>query len=148
MSPCLLRLSGHASTEPGERRRYDREFLLALQFVGASIQKTQGLPCINGVILDKVGGVWLPAVCLLFARHLDIYFKPPGERDPSTTGWPCSTHAVSGEPEEQISQWTSRHGTWHWALASHENQQRRLIFYVFGRMSKQVSCEVVSLDKK
>lgn len=56
--PCLLCLSGnHELTEPGERRRYDREFLLALQFVGASIQKTQGLPCINGVILDKVGGV-------------------------------------------------------------------------------------------
>lgn len=55
---CLLCLSeNHEPTEPGERRRYGREFLLALQFVGASIQKTQGLPCINGVILDKVGGV-------------------------------------------------------------------------------------------
>lgn len=54
----VIRLSGcYEPTEPGERRRYDREFLLALQFVGASMQKTQGLPLINGIILDKVGGV-------------------------------------------------------------------------------------------
>lgn len=55
---CLTCLSGQRRpTEPGERRRYDREFLLGLQFVSASRQKTKDLPCINGVILDKVGDV-------------------------------------------------------------------------------------------
>ncbi|KAK9539597.1 hypothetical protein VZT92_004694 [Zoarces viviparus] len=34
--------------------RYDREFLLSLQFISASMNKPVGLPAISDVVLDKV----------------------------------------------------------------------------------------------
>ncbi|KAK9523209.1 hypothetical protein VZT92_019616 [Zoarces viviparus] len=39
---------------PEHKKRYDREFLLSLQFVSASMIKPVGLPAISDVVLDKV----------------------------------------------------------------------------------------------
>uniref|UniRef100_A0A7N6BFJ7 Eukaryotic translation initiation factor 4 gamma, 1a n=1 Tax=Anabas testudineus TaxID=64144 RepID=A0A7N6BFJ7_ANATE len=39
---------------PEEKKRYDREFLLGFQFIGASMHKPEGLPVISDVVLDKV----------------------------------------------------------------------------------------------
>lgn len=39
---------------PEEKKRYDREFLLGFQFIGASMHKPEGLPHISDVVLDKV----------------------------------------------------------------------------------------------
>uniref|UniRef100_A0AAY4AC25 Eukaryotic translation initiation factor 4 gamma 1 n=1 Tax=Denticeps clupeoides TaxID=299321 RepID=A0AAY4AC25_9TELE len=38
---------------PEEKKRYDREFLLGFQFIGASMNKPEGLPQISDVVLDK-----------------------------------------------------------------------------------------------
>lgn len=38
---------------PEEKKRYDREFLLGFQFIGASMHKPEGLPHISDVVLDK-----------------------------------------------------------------------------------------------
>ncbi|XP_026061836.1 eukaryotic translation initiation factor 4 gamma 1-like isoform X3 [Carassius auratus] len=38
---------------PEEKKRYDREFLLGFQFIGASMNKPEGLPHISDVVLDK-----------------------------------------------------------------------------------------------
>lgn len=43
--------------DPEEKKRYDREFLLGFQFIGASMHKPEGLPVISDVVLDKVGDV-------------------------------------------------------------------------------------------
>ncbi|XP_068196550.1 eukaryotic translation initiation factor 4 gamma 1-like isoform X3 [Antennarius striatus] len=40
-------------SDPGQKRRYDREFLLSRQFVGIGLIKPEGLPFISDVILDK-----------------------------------------------------------------------------------------------
>ncbi|XP_053185317.1 eukaryotic translation initiation factor 4 gamma 1a isoform X2 [Scomber japonicus] len=40
--------------DPEEKKRYDREFLLGFQFIGASMNKPEGLPLISDVVLDKV----------------------------------------------------------------------------------------------
>ncbi|KAM7379338.1 hypothetical protein PAMP_004900 [Pampus punctatissimus] len=40
--------------DPEEKKRYDREFLLGFQFIGASMNKPEGLPIICDVVLDKV----------------------------------------------------------------------------------------------
>ncbi|XP_052470163.1 eukaryotic translation initiation factor 4 gamma 1 isoform X10 [Carassius gibelio] len=39
--------------DPEEKKRYDREFLLGFQFIGASMNKPEGLPHISDVVLDK-----------------------------------------------------------------------------------------------
>uniref|UniRef100_A0A8C1ZL31 Eukaryotic translation initiation factor 4 gamma, 1a n=1 Tax=Cyprinus carpio TaxID=7962 RepID=A0A8C1ZL31_CYPCA len=39
--------------DPEEKKRYDREFLLGFQFIGASMHKPEGLPHISDVVLDK-----------------------------------------------------------------------------------------------
>ncbi|XP_061695598.1 eukaryotic translation initiation factor 4 gamma 1a isoform X2 [Syngnathoides biaculeatus] len=39
---------------PEEKKRYDRKFLLGFQFISASMNKPEGLPVINDVVLDKV----------------------------------------------------------------------------------------------
>ncbi|XP_061654535.1 eukaryotic translation initiation factor 4 gamma 1a isoform X11 [Phyllopteryx taeniolatus] len=39
---------------PEEKKRYDRTFLLGFQFISASLNKPEGLPVINDVVLDKV----------------------------------------------------------------------------------------------
>ncbi|KAI3374949.1 hypothetical protein L3Q82_021474, partial [Scortum barcoo] len=39
--------------DPEEKKRYDREFLLGFQFIGASMHKPEGLPVISDVVLDK-----------------------------------------------------------------------------------------------
>ncbi|KAM6990606.1 eukaryotic translation initiation factor 4 gamma 1a isoform 2-T2 [Tautogolabrus adspersus] len=39
--------------DPEEKKRYDREFLLGFQFIGASMHKPEGLPLISDVVLDK-----------------------------------------------------------------------------------------------
>uniref|UniRef100_A0AAY4E845 Eukaryotic translation initiation factor 4 gamma 1 n=1 Tax=Denticeps clupeoides TaxID=299321 RepID=A0AAY4E845_9TELE len=38
---------------PEEKKKYDREFLLGFQFIGASMHKPEGLPQISDVVLDK-----------------------------------------------------------------------------------------------
>ncbi|KAM7400638.1 hypothetical protein PAMA_005028 [Pampus argenteus] len=40
--------------DPEDKKRYDREFLLGFQFIGASMNKPEGLPLISDVVLDKV----------------------------------------------------------------------------------------------
>ncbi|KAE8290913.1 Eukaryotic translation initiation factor 4 gamma 1 [Larimichthys crocea] len=39
--------------DPEDKKRYDREFLLGCQFIGASMHKPEGLPIISDVVLDK-----------------------------------------------------------------------------------------------
>ncbi|XP_077412357.1 eukaryotic translation initiation factor 4 gamma 1a isoform X2 [Vanacampus margaritifer] len=39
---------------PEEKKCYDRKFLLGFQFISASMNKPEGLPVINDVVLDKV----------------------------------------------------------------------------------------------
>ncbi|XP_061588278.1 eukaryotic translation initiation factor 4 gamma 1a isoform X2 [Cololabis saira] len=39
---------------PEDKKQYDREFLLGFQFIGASMNKPEGLPIISDVVLDKV----------------------------------------------------------------------------------------------
>ncbi|XP_057713072.1 eukaryotic translation initiation factor 4 gamma 1a isoform X2 [Corythoichthys intestinalis] len=39
---------------PEEKKRYDRKFLLGFQFISASMNKPEGLPAIDDVVLDKV----------------------------------------------------------------------------------------------
>ncbi|XP_062337646.1 eukaryotic translation initiation factor 4 gamma 1a isoform X3 [Osmerus eperlanus] len=39
--------------DPEDKKRYDREFLLAFQFSSASMHKPEGLPLISDVVLDK-----------------------------------------------------------------------------------------------
>ncbi|CAB1442508.1 unnamed protein product [Pleuronectes platessa] len=39
---------------PEEKKQYDRDFLLGFQFIGASMNKPEGLPTISDVVLDKV----------------------------------------------------------------------------------------------
>lgn len=36
-----------------EKRTYDREFLLALQYIQENMKKPEGLPDITGIVLDK-----------------------------------------------------------------------------------------------
>ncbi|XP_061639179.1 eukaryotic translation initiation factor 4 gamma 1-like isoform X4 [Phyllopteryx taeniolatus] len=38
---------------PEEKKKYDRGFLLGFQFISASMNKPEGLPAINDVVLDK-----------------------------------------------------------------------------------------------
>ncbi|XP_049582920.1 eukaryotic translation initiation factor 4 gamma 1 isoform X2 [Syngnathus scovelli] len=38
---------------PEEKKKYDRKFLLGFQFISASMNKPEGLPAINDVVLDK-----------------------------------------------------------------------------------------------
>ncbi|XP_051934763.1 eukaryotic translation initiation factor 4 gamma 1-like isoform X7 [Hippocampus zosterae] len=38
---------------PEEKKKYDRAFLLRFQFISASMNKPEGLPAINDVVLDK-----------------------------------------------------------------------------------------------
>ncbi|XP_029308570.1 eukaryotic translation initiation factor 4 gamma 1a isoform X2 [Cottoperca gobio] len=38
--------------DPEDKKRYDREFLLGFQFIGASMNKPDGLPAISDVVLD------------------------------------------------------------------------------------------------
>ncbi|XP_077396273.1 eukaryotic translation initiation factor 4 gamma 1 isoform X3 [Festucalex cinctus] len=38
---------------PEEKKKYDRAFLLGFQFISASMNKPEGLPAINDVVLDK-----------------------------------------------------------------------------------------------
>lgn len=40
-----------------DKKLYNREFLLSLQFINPSMKKPEGLPRICGVVLEKVGGV-------------------------------------------------------------------------------------------
>ncbi|XP_077579994.1 eukaryotic translation initiation factor 4 gamma 1a isoform X2 [Stigmatopora nigra] len=40
--------------DPEEKKRYDRKFLLGFQFISASMNKPEGLPSIDDVVLDKV----------------------------------------------------------------------------------------------
>ncbi|NXA09935.1 IF4G3 factor, partial [Sapayoa aenigma] len=42
--------------DPEGKKRYDREFLLDMQFMPACIQKPEGLPPISDVVLDKMRG--------------------------------------------------------------------------------------------
>ncbi|XP_058241424.1 eukaryotic translation initiation factor 4 gamma 1-like [Hemibagrus wyckioides] len=41
-------------SNPKERKKYNREFLLRLRFVSASMRRPEGFPDIPGVVLDKV----------------------------------------------------------------------------------------------
>ncbi|XP_058241384.1 eukaryotic translation initiation factor 4 gamma 1-like [Hemibagrus wyckioides] len=41
-------------SNPKERKKYNREFLLRLRFVSASMHRPEGFPDIPGVVLDKV----------------------------------------------------------------------------------------------
>uniref|UniRef100_A0AAY4EAH7 Eukaryotic translation initiation factor 4 gamma n=1 Tax=Denticeps clupeoides TaxID=299321 RepID=A0AAY4EAH7_9TELE len=45
--------TGLAPLNPEEKKKYDREFLLGFQFIGASMHKPEGLPQISDVVLDK-----------------------------------------------------------------------------------------------
>lgn len=40
--------------DPEDKKRYDREFLLGFRYIGASMNKPEGLPLICDVVLDKV----------------------------------------------------------------------------------------------
>ncbi|XP_058241409.1 eukaryotic translation initiation factor 4 gamma 1-like isoform X4 [Hemibagrus wyckioides] len=40
-------------SNPKERKKYNREFLLRLRFVSASMRRPEGFPDIPGVVLDK-----------------------------------------------------------------------------------------------
>ncbi|XP_074507392.1 eukaryotic translation initiation factor 4 gamma 1-like isoform X2 [Sebastes fasciatus] len=50
--------------DPEDKKWYDREFLLGLQFISASMNKPDGLPTISDVVLDKLNEAekaWKPA---------------------------------------------------------------------------------------
>ncbi|MGH0120137.1 UNVERIFIED_CONTAM: hypothetical protein FKN15_065298 [Acipenser sinensis] len=49
-----------ASLDTEGKKQYDREFLLGFQFMAACVQKPEGLPQINDVVLDKINQNKLP----------------------------------------------------------------------------------------
>ncbi|MBN3278709.1 IF4G3 factor, partial [Polyodon spathula] len=49
-----------ASLDSDGKKQYDREFLLGFQFMAACVQKPEGLPQINDVVLDKINQNKLP----------------------------------------------------------------------------------------
>ncbi|KAK1784480.1 hypothetical protein P4O66_007899, partial [Electrophorus voltai] len=61
LSRCSLYPSLHAEPELKDgKRQYDRDFLLAFQFMPACMQKPEGLPPISDVVLDKIKQNKLP----------------------------------------------------------------------------------------
>lgn len=51
----LFLLEEEKSNEQDDKKRYNRDFLLGRQFLGASMHRPEGLPSISDVVLDKVG---------------------------------------------------------------------------------------------